>query len=100
MGSKYISLLTEKEIQKIFEGLEKSIEVGKSNTRKNVSPKKVLRNKIEEKLDDQKTEQAIIGKRCNPNLKYFGAVIGKLVNRKNSSYFKECLYSHVLIIMK
>ena len=84
-SSKYISLLTEKEIQKIFEGIEKNIEGGRSRT-----VKRKVEDKVEKKFEDQKTLPVQIGKRCKRKLRYIETVIGKVVNRKNCNYFKEC----------
>ena len=99
-SSKYISLLTEKEIQKIFEGLDKNIDIRKTKTKKMVCRKKV-RNNIEEKSEaERRFLSKRKGKKCRLKPRYLEIVIDKLVNRKSCSYFKECLYSHVLIIMK
>ena len=83
-SSKYISLLTEKEIQKIFEGIEKNTEGGRSRTVKRKE------DKVSKKVDDQKTVPVQIGNRCKRKLRYIETVIGKIVNRKNCNYFKEC----------
>ena len=91
-SSKYISLLTEKEIKKIFEGLDKNIDIRKTKTKKNVTRKKV-RNNIEEKSE---AERGFLskrkGKKCKLKPRYLELVIDKLVNRKSCSYFKECLF--------
>ena len=86
-SSKYISLLTEKEIQKIFEGLDKNIDMRK--TKKTVCRKKV-RNNIEEKSEAEIGLSTKKGKKCKLKPRYLEVVIDKLVNRKNCSYFKEC----------
>ena len=86
-SSKYISLLTEKEIQKIFEGLDKNIDIRK--TKKNVCRKKV-RNNIEEKSEAEIGLSTKKEKKCKLKPRYLEVVIDKLVNRKNCSYFKEC----------
>ena len=89
-SSKYISLLTEKEIQKIFDGLDKNIDIRKTKNKKNISRKKV-RNNIEEKSE---AERGFLskrkGKKCKLKPRYLELVIDKLVNRKSCSYFKEC----------
>ena len=91
-SSKYISLLTEKEIQKIFVGLDQNIDVRKTNPKKNVSRKKV-RNNIEEKSEaERRFLSKRKGKKCKLKPRYFELVIDKLVNRKSCSYFKECLF--------
>ena len=92
-SSKYISLLTEKEIKKIFEGLDKNIDIIRKNkTKKNVTRKKV-RNNIEEKSE---AERGFLskrkGKKCKLKPRYLELVIDKLVNRKSCSYFKERLF--------
>ena len=92
-SSKYISLLTEKEIKKIFEGLDKNIDIIRKNkTKKNVTRKKV-RNNIEEKFE---AERGFLskrkGKKCKLKPRYLELVIDKLVNRKSCSYFKERLF--------
>ena len=89
-SSRYISLLTEKEIQKIFEGID--IDIRKTKSKKNIRRKKV-RNNIEEKSE---AERGFLpkrkGKKCKLKPKYLELVIDKLVNRKKCSYFKECLF--------
>ena len=90
-SSKYISLLTEKEIQKIFVGLDQNIDIRKTSHKKNVSRKKV-RNNLEEKSESERRFLSRKGKKCKLKPRYFELVIGKLVNRKSCSYFKECLF--------
>ena len=87
-SSKYISLLTEKEIQKIFEGLDKNIDIRK--TKKNVVCRKKVRNNIEEKSEAEIGLSTKKGKKCKLKPRYLEVVIDKLVNRKKCSYFKEC----------
>ena len=88
-SSDYISLLTEKEIQKIFEGLDKNIDIRKT---KIIICRKGVRKNILEKSEPERGLSNRKGKKCKLKPRYLELVIDKLVNRKSCSYFKECLF--------
>ena len=85
--SRYISLLTDREIQKIFEGLEKNIEVKKCEIQKNAQ----IRKKIKLKQESKKKLSRRKGTKSKGKISYLDRVIEKIINWKSSSYFKECL---------
>ena len=89
-SSKYISLLTEKEIQKIFVGLEKNIDIREVENKQRESHRN-NKNKRQEKEKGQKNVSEKRGNKYKQKFRYLEAVIDKIVNRKSCSYFKECL---------
>ena len=89
-SSKYISLLTEKEIQKIFVGLEKNIDIREVEAKQRESHRN-NKKKRQEKEKGQKNVSEERGKKCKQKFRYLEAVIDKILNRKSCSYFKECL---------
>ena len=84
-SSSYISLLTDREVQKIFEGLEKNID--KRQIQKNAQ----LRNRIQVKQEPKKKLSSRKVSKNKEKISYLDRVIDKIINRKSSSYFKECL---------